>query len=424
MSTRGPHGKFRSDVAWNFASIAVLGVSGILLNTLISEVYGAAALGVFNQVWAAYVFFSQLAVGGIDLSVLKEVAAGSKDRERIAPAVVGALVPTLALAAAAALVFYGAAGFVGELLKSPGVAEGMRWASAGLFFFAVNKVLFGVVNGLRRMRVFAVLQSCRFLLMLAGFALVARFELGADRVAFLFTFAEGVLCALLALEVGAQIPWRAARDWSAWMPRHVAYGIRSCLSGVLMELNSRVDVLMLGYFLDDDGPVGVYSFAALIAEGVFQLMVKLQNNYNPLIAEHVALGNLRELEQLVHRGRWWSWLLMLGVGAVAVGGYPLGLELIGRDVDMVAGWSAFGVLIGGIFLAAGYMPFQQTLLMAGRPGWHTAMMACMVATNFVGNALLIPPFGLLGAALATALAMVVSVLVLRWMVARELGARI
>lgn len=416
-------GKFRSDVVWNFASIAVLGVSGIALNTLIATVYDAAALGVFNQVWAPYVIASQLAVGGIDLSVLKEVAAGARDREHVARTVVGALVPTVVLALVAAVLFWLSAGLVGAFYESEHVATGVRWAAPGLFCFAVNKVLFGVVNGLRRMRAFALLQSARFLLMLAGFGVVVYAELGAPRVAFLFTFAEGLLLVLLALEVGFQVAWRSAGGWRAWMPRHVAYGAKSALSGVMAELNTRVDVIMLGRYLQD-APVGVYSFAAMIAEGVFQLMVKLQNNYNPLIAEHVALGRLRELEALVKRGRVWSWLLMLGVGVVAVAGYPLGLEILGARDAMIGGWLAFGLLIGGIFLAAGYLPFQQTLVMAGRPGWHSLMMVAMVATNVVGNALLIPHFELAGAAAASAIAMVSSVLVLRFLVRAQVGARI
>jgi hypothetical protein len=64
-SDRADGGRFRRDVAWNVASIAVLGVSGIALNAIIARTYDAAALGVFNQVMAAYILFSQLAVGGV-----------------------------------------------------------------------------------------------------------------------------------------------------------------------------------------------------------------------------------------------------------------------------------------------------------------------------------------------------------------------
>ncbi len=415
--------KFKSDVLWNFASIAVLGASGILINVFVVDTFDTAALGVYSQVWAWYVFFSQLAVGGVDLSVLKAVSAHSKDRKELAEIVVGALVPTVALAALATSIFYFGRNAIAGFEQSDSVAIGVAAAAPGLFFFALNKVLFGVVNGLQRMRAFALLQSARYVLMLAGFFVVAKSGMGPARVAFLFSFAEGILFLMLALEVGVRIPWRAAGDWRIWSKTHVVYGAKSFLSGVLLELNSRVDVILLGVFLED-GPVGVYTFASMIAEGVFQLMVKLQNNYNPRIAQFVARGELRELEAMVKKGRVASWLLMFAVGAIGVALYPFALRYVPNGASLAASYAPFAILIGGIALAAGYMPFQQTLLMANRPGWHTAMMLVMVAANVIGNLILIPIWGLPGSALATAIAMLISVIVLRVFVAKQLGARI
>ena len=55
-------GKFESDVAWNVASLAILGVAGLALNVLIGEHWDESTLGVFNQALAAYTFFSMAAV--------------------------------------------------------------------------------------------------------------------------------------------------------------------------------------------------------------------------------------------------------------------------------------------------------------------------------------------------------------------------
>src|SRR5262249_27679153 len=104
--------------------------------------------------------------------------------------------------------------------------------------------------------------------------------------------------------------------------------------------------------------------------------------------------------------------------------YPLALGLIPNGASLTESWSPFAILVGGIALSAGYMPFQQTLLMANRPGWHTAMMLAMVIANVIGNLALIPILGLAGWATATAFAMLVSVILLRAMVARRIGARI
>ena len=53
------------------------------------------------------------------------------------------------------------------------------------------------------------------------------------------------------------------------------YGAKSALAGVMLELNAKVDIWMIGVFLSDK-LVGIYTFAAMVAEGVYQLLVVLQ----------------------------------------------------------------------------------------------------------------------------------------------------
>jgi O-antigen/teichoic acid export membrane protein len=415
-------GKFQRDALWNFASVGVLGLCGYGLNFLIGRFYGSAPLGVFNQVMAAYIFFSQAAVGGINLSVLRAVSENREDRSRVATIVAGSLPPTLALATLFALAFYFARHAVADLLDSPGVAEGMAAAAPGLFFFALNKVGMSVVNAAQRMRAFAIYTSLRYVLMVAGLGVAAWSGMSADRLAFLFTFAEGLLFVPLALEVARQMAAPIATNWRAWRREHLVYGIKSAGAGMLMELNSRIDVLMLGFFLAD-GPVGVYSFAALVAEGVFQLLVVLQNNYNPLLAQHLAAGRMKELEAVVARGKRLTYALMLGVGVATLAVFPAFLWVLERE-EFAAGWVPLAFLVGGIVAISGFMPFLQTLLMANRPAWHTRLMASVVIVNIFLNAVLIPFYGLAGAAAATAVAMAWSVVALRLVVRREVGLRL
>ncbi len=411
-------GKFQRDALWNFGSVAVLGVCGYGLNFLIGRYWGAAPLGVFNQVLAAYIFFSQAAVGGVNLSVLRAMSEHRDDRAKVAAIITGSLPPTLGLASVFTIAFYLARNSVADLLESPEVAEGMALAAPGLFFFALNKVGMSVVNGAQRMRAFAIYTSLRYMLMVAGLGVVAWLDLSAGRIAFLFSFAEGLLFVPLAFEIAAQMNAPRA-GWRPWQREHLVYGVKSAGAGMLMELNSRIDVLMLGYFLSD-GPVGVYSFAALVAEGVFQLLVVLQNNYNPILAQHLAAGRLTELAPIVAKGKRVTYALMCVVGAATLAVFPIFLWVLGREA-FAAGWTPLMLLVGGIVAISGFMPFLHALLMGNRPAWHTRMMASVVIVNVFLNAVLIPHFGLLGAAAATATAMIGSVLFLRLLTRRELG---
>lgn len=409
--------RFRVDLAWNFASLFVLAASGITLNVVIGRAYDSATLGVFNQVFAAFIFFSMAASGGLNFSVLRTIAEKAHDRAACAPVMFGAIVPAVALSATVALLFWWSAGPIAALLDSEPVASGIRAATPGLFFFALNKVLLAATNGLRRMRAFAVYQALRYVLILGGLLLAVALAVPGAWLAGVFTFGETVLFVVLVVEVATQVPWWRGRGWPLWSREHLRFGARSVLSGIILELNSRVDILMLGYFLND-AKVGVYSYAAMFAEGFFQLLVVLRNNYNPILARHIGEGRLQELQAIVRRGRIRTYLLMPALGVAAMLVYPWILAVLTNKPEFQDSHEPFVILVIGILLSAGYQPFASTLAMANLPGWHTLYMCVVVASNIVANAVLIPLWGMNGAAAGTALALVISALVLRLLARR------
>lgn len=415
-------GKFRRDALWNLGSVVVLGLCGFALTLLIGRHFGSAPLGVFNQAWAAYIFFSQAAVGGVDRSTLRAIAENRADRSRVSAVIVGALVPTVLLALVFTALFWSVRTPLANWLDSPDVADAMEVAAPGLFLFALNKVGMAVVNAAERMRAFALYTSLRYVGMVAGLGVVIALELPSSRIALLFSFAEGLLFVPLAIEVVRQLRAPLTSAWRAWSSTHLRYGVKSVGSGMLLELNSRVDVLILGRYLAD-GPVGVYSFAAQVAEGVFQVLVVLQNNYNPTLARYIGERRLRELEPIVAKGKRVTYVLFSVIALVAFAGFPVLLAALGKP-EFRDGWAPLGWLLLGMLLASGYMPFAQTLLMANHPAWHTVMMCSVVAFNVVGNALLIPHLGLSGSAIATGSCLVFSAFALRMSVRRLVGLRL
>jgi O-antigen/teichoic acid export membrane protein len=364
-----------------------------------------------------------LAAAGVHTSCLRAVAAHRRDRARCEGILLGALLPATVLAALAVLAFLLLAEPLAGWLSSPWVAEGMRWAAPGLFFFALNKSLLGVENGLRRMRAFAVFQALRYLLVLAAFAWAHLEGVGPERLPMVFSLAEGLLFPLLLFDVSRQLSWWRGREALSWSRHHLSFGIRNVASGMLLELNTRVDVLMLGTFLGD-AEVGIYSFAALFAEGFYQLFVVLQNNYNPLLASQLAAGRKPEVESLVRRGRRASWMLGAAGGVLAVAVYPLIQALFTNDPLLDQSLLPFAILIAGQVLAAGYLPFQGYLAMANLPGWHTLFLLGTVLLNALGNACAIPLLGIAGAAVATGLSFGASALLLRSMGWRLTGVRL
>ena len=411
--------RFTRDVLWNVASLGVAGVSGIALNTLIGLIYGGAALGVFNQVFAAYIFFSQIAALGVHHSALQEIAA-SRDRAERAASATSALLLAAALGILTAVAFALAAPLVAGLMSSDDVGTGMLHAVPALLFFALDKVTLGCINGARRMRWYAVLSGSRFVFMLIAFAVCVAVDARPASLPVILGVAEFSTFVLSLAAMGGllrRLPlaevWRRARG-------HLVFGTKGFMSGVLAELNTRIDVLMLGYFFSD-AVVGVYSFAAIIAEGLYQLLVVLRSNYAPLCARLFAEGKLAELTAMIRRGRDRTYLVAVPLAAAAIAVYLYLVPLILPRPLVIDSGPFFAVLLTGMAAASGYVPFSTILLTSRRPGWHTWLMLAVVAINIVANGVLISTIGSLGAAVGTAIALVSLIAILLVMSRRILG---
>jgi O-antigen/teichoic acid export membrane protein len=415
--------RLRRDVAWNLIPVALLGGVGLGLNFFIAAWWGSAALGVFNLVTITFFVFAVVGACGIQFSVLRAVAAAGDDRDRIAAIVVGALVPTVVLAAAATGIFLALRGPIARL-QSDAVAEGMRWAAPGLFCFAVNKVLFGVVNGLRRMRAFAIYTSLRYVLIGAGLAVARGAGLAADHLPVIWTLAEGTLLLVMIVELIATVSLARCAGWRRWAREHLGYGSRGVVSTLMQEVNSKLDVWMLGAAGIGKEIIGVYSLAAALNEGAMQLAVVVQNNLNPIIARDLAEARVEPVEDLARRTRKWFVPLLSAACVVGALCYPAIVPRLVGDPAFAAGTVPFAILMAALALASPYLPFNQILLMASRPGWHTLFITVIVAINLAANLALIPLLGPRGAATATAIAVIASAVLTRWFARRRVGVRI
>ena len=415
--------RLRRDIAWNLVPVVLLGAVGLGLNFLIGAWWGASALGVFNQVTTAFFVFSVIAAGGMQYSVLRAIAEVHEDRAKVARTAVGALIPTLVLSSLAAFAFILLSHPISVWLDSDGVAEGMRYAAPGLIFFALNKILFGIVNGLRRMRAFAVYTSLRYTLIGVGLILARVLSVEPAHLGGIWTFSEATLFVVLLVEFASTVAIRQSAGWVAVAREHIAYGARGVLATLAYEVNSKLDVWMLGVALSDK-VVGIYSLAGALWEGVIQITTAVQNNFNPVIARSLAAGKTDEVETLVRSARRWFVPLFIAACVIGAASYPFVVPWVIGNHEFIAGAWPFAILMAGAIVASGYLPFNTMLMMGARPGSQTVFFLLVLAVNFALNSVLVSPLGMIGAAIASATALATSALLLRAMIRMRLGVRI
>ncbi|MBK7112350.1 MAG: polysaccharide biosynthesis C-terminal domain-containing protein [Flavobacteriales bacterium] len=420
---RAAPGKFSTDLLWNAGAFALSALFGVLVNLLIIRWYDAAALGVFNLVYAMYILLSQLAVGGVHLAVQafvpRELAAGRNPATQVAAAMVLATITSIIVMAVA----WVGRDLPGEWFDSIGVGKAFGLAIPGLIFFSWNKVLLSFHNGARRMRLFAVFQFLRFLLLFLGVLFLALGDAPSERLPVTLFWTEALL-ALILLPISLRywtIPTRA--EFKPALQENFRYGNKAMAGNLLLDVNTRVDVFMLGIYMND-AMVGLYSFAATIAEGVLQLPVIFRNNINPVMSRAWHTGGTPLLNKVVLRNRKAFFRLLAPLVLITIPLFPVAMWVLGMHDDPDLVWSVYAILAFGIALTSGHQPFLMIFGQLGNAGTQTVFIAGFFLSNVLLNLALIPALGIHGAATATALSFVAMVLLMRALALKRYDLRL
>jgi O-antigen/teichoic acid export membrane protein len=403
---------FTGGILWNTLSFGLLGLVGILLSTVIGRFYGPADLGAFNQTFVLYAVLSQLGAGGLHLAVVRLVPRHVDEKQALRAILASAVLLSLAWASLIALAVLGCRSAIAWLLGSERVEKSLLFAVPGVFLFSVNKVLLGYVNGLRRMRVYALAQALR-----AGgmaFSLGVLVALGTPGFALPILLASAEALAFLYLIVYLKLQIGAPRGiaLSPWIREQLRFAVQALPAGLLTDLNPRIEVLLLGA-LASDTVVGIYSLAAMFAQGFTQIIRVLTINLNPVIARLHAQERTEDLARLMKRG---TRLAYLGLGAaatLAVALFPLVVRGLIGSADFSASWHAFSIIAAGVVLGGGFMPFLMLPNQIGMPRTYVRLLLGIGATKMLLGAVLIPLLGLYGAAITAGLGYVVSAILLR-----------
>jgi O-antigen/teichoic acid export membrane protein len=205
--------------------------------------------------------------------------------------------------------------------------------------------------------------------------------------------------------------------WENWH-----YGNRALAGNFLLDVNTRVDVFLLGLFTNETA-IGLYSFAATIAEGVLQLPVLFRNNINPVLSRAWHTGGPKLLARVIDRNRRSFFKLLAPLILLSVVIFPAGLWVLGMQEEPMTVWTLYAILALGIAVTSGYQAFQMLFGQVGHPGTQTLFIAGFFLSNLLLNLLLIPLLGVYGSALGTALAFVAMTILLRVLSARVLRVR-
>jgi O-antigen/teichoic acid export membrane protein len=180
-----------------------------------------------------------------------------------------------------------------------------------------------------------------------------------------------------------------------------------------------VDVLLLDLFVTPD-QIGIYYAAARTISLIAFIHFAVSAATMPRFATLNTTGDIEGLRRFLSEARKWTFWPSLAAGlAILALGKPL-LWLFGPE--FMASYPVMFALVLGLLARAAAGPTQSLLVATGHQNLTAAVMAITLVLNVALNLLLVPPYGIMGAGVATSAALAAEALIL-YLVSRRTTSR-
>jgi len=175
------------------------------------------------------------------------------------------------------------------------------------------------------------------------------------------------------------------------------------LSGTLGLINSQTDIIMLGA-MKGAYSTGIYAVATKVAALIVFILTSVNATIAPTIAELYAKYNLKRLQSVITKSARIVFFLSLPIAVFLIFEGRLALWLFGKE--FIAGSGALAILSVGQLINASAGSVGLILAMTGHERDIAVGVGISAVVNVILNAVLIPYFGVKGAAIATSTSMI------------------
>jgi O-antigen/teichoic acid export membrane protein len=388
------------------------GLLGFLAVFVVSHGLGTDQTGRFFEGVSLFSIASSVLVLGADIALMRFIAhdrVGTGDRIRSLLRI--ALVPVAAISVVAAGIGFVAAPQLANLLVHERAADLTTYLRTLMVALPVAAVYTAAISATRA---FGTVKPFVFIDKIAKplaqvLLLVAVVVGGFGVLALAGAWVLPIVGAFLGTGVWLWRRVRAAepsdRSASDLVATFWRFALPRGLAGVFQVLILWLDTLLIGLFRPP-GEVAIY-----VASTRYVLLVLFVGNavtqaIAPQLGDMLARRETGRAESVYRTATVWNilvtWPMLVTLAVFA----PVVLHVFGSAYG--SGSSATRVLAASMLIATAVGPVDWILLMAGKSSWNLLNTALALVLNIALNLLLIPRLGIVGAAIAWGISVVVS----------------
>jgi O-antigen/teichoic acid export membrane protein len=395
------------------AGAVVAAVGGVGLTLVVTRSFVPALAGTFFAGTTFFLIIASLAQLGTDVGLVRYVSAhwATGQQDRIDATLRVALVPVVVVATACAVVMYLVAPTISGWIANDSVFDASTGILRALAFFvplvAVYGALLAATRGRGSMRSTVVVDSLFRTVaqpLLLGATVVLHWGTTAAAVAWALPYAAGVAaCAVVLWRPAARIRGgsRAPVDASArrgekGLARDFwSFTAARAVSGAVVMVWRRFDVLLVAA-ISGPADAAIYTAATRFLVVGSLAIQAVQLTVSPQLSRMFARHDVDGARRIYYTSTLWTMVFSWPLYIVCASAVSLVIPVFGSRYS--AGASSVIVLSAAMLVATACGSVDAVLLMSGRSLLSLGNAVLTLAVNVGLDLVLIPRFGILGAA--------------------------
>jgi len=391
-------------MAYQFVGLVI----GFGSNLIFARILGADLLGVFVLAQTTLLVLSLLASFGMGPTLLRfiPVSLSRDDRSGASGAFFSGSILALAASAVTIVVLLLGRHVVSDtIFNEPRLLPLVPIIAVGILPAAFIKIYGFSLRAIRQASretfcLEVVFKISKLVIFLALFA--SGLTLAGLTWAMAASYAAGAGAMYILLDRQARYITRGPRTTSITYRRLMSFSVTMTFVAFMNYSLSITDRTMLGV-LSTSESVGIYNIAFLISNMLALIFMGFNNAFSPLVSELYHNERKAELEDL-YSSLTRTVLIVVTPALIWLMGF-------GDDVlrcfgsDFPAGYMALVILGVGVLTRCAVGSVGTMLVLSGHQNYNAVNIAAVTAANIGLNLYLIPRYGVLGAAIATSVAL-------------------
>ncbi len=414
--------KFGFDVGWVFFSSIITLFIGFIIRPLLARWLGPDGLGLYSVIFTIYVIFLIPANLGLSPAVVKYVAQYKEKRKEVSKISSAGLLVSLIFGTITSVILYFLSPYITDFFDMSKLLNLIPILCIVFPLASFFQTELGILNGLREMRHFAFLTIFQQICM--AFFIIILVSCGFG----VWGAVIGIVSSpLLPIVVGLFLLNKNGIHWDFseflfYSKELSSFGWKLAGANAVNELNNRLDILLIGYFLSATD-VGYYSVSLTLAKFFWFIPQSIQKITYPATAEYWHKGNHDALNKMIDKTMKYCMIILVSVG-LGVGFFAKDIVTILFTKKFISAVLPLQILLIGTVIRGMIQPIGVSLSAIGRPDLPLKISTFILITNALMNIILIPRIGIAGAAIATTISLTAGTFISLYLVVKHLSVKI